>query len=145
MWQNEKTMIKLFKIERKNGKLVCPELPGYKLPELEPEPIGQPLTDYIKQMKTQWQCMGFIDGYNKAREKYEFTESQIEKAILFGARQQHMFGYISNDEERKFIQSIRTPRLPVAIEVEIIRVTLDGTVFPAINPDGTVKGRYIYE
>ncbi len=50
------------------------------LPPLEDEAIGQPLVDYVNSKHTQEECIGFIDGYNKAKEKYKYTEEDMRKA-----------------------------------------------------------------
>lgn len=146
-------MTKRFKIE---PDLTCPELAGYKLPQIEPDGVGQPLTDYIKEKHNQAECIGFIDGYNKAREKYQFTEDDMKYIFECGRNYQ-------NNAEVTFkvsIAHLRTPRNPIAIEVEMEYtcckrymncIGCDATedmiqpVKPATNPDGTVKGRWVYE
>ena len=142
-------MTKRFKIE---PDLTCPELAGYKLPQIEPDGVGQPLTDYIKEKHNQAECIGFIDGYTKAREKFEFSESDVILAIQMAKDTEY---YLSD-----ILQSIRTPRNPIAIEVEMEYtcckrymncIGCDATedmiqpIIPATNPDGTVKGRWVYE
>jgi hypothetical protein len=138
-------MKKTFKIEIANGKLTCPELDGYELPEIEIEPIGQPLTDYVNQKRTQEECIGFIDGYNKAREKFEFTERDLRKAYDTN----HYSKEDKDNQWDNFIASLRTARTPIAIEVEMVEDYNSAfgvwQTIPATNPDGTVKGRWVYE
>jgi hypothetical protein len=138
--------------------LTCPELEGYKLPKIpnyqDDEIEGMAESQYgtdidsirggnpydlNKDLKS-----GFVRGYSKAREKYEFTEEDIRKAMHFGK-----FGY--SDEQATtigFIQSLRTPRIPIAIEVEMVEefemVSGNHYLVPATHPDGTVKGVYVY-
>ena len=141
----ESNMTKRFKIE---PDLTCPELAGYKLPpcsrcqedgvEIESEKYGFRVPyngsnefydkDAIKHFKA---------GYHKAREKFEFSESQLRQALSMAFIAVQDGGNITSDE---IIQSLRTPRTPIAIEVEY---ELDE--FPLTNPDGTVKGVYVYE
>ena len=139
-------MTKRFKINPDN---TCPELAGYKLPPLELDGVGQPLTDYIEEKHNQAECIGFIDGYTKAREKYEFTEEQVRhiilKSFLLGVDR----GNYSKEIEDNLLQYLRTTRTPIAIEVEMDSTkSLLGVwtgFVPALNPDGTVKGRWVYE
>ncbi len=104
---------------------------------------------------------GFISGYNKAREKYKFTEEDLVKAIAFG------FGVCRKEnrapfdlEQIKFIQSLQQPKLPVAFEceIEISVFGAENTLYDAtiedyvklkttINSEGRIEwvGKYIYE
>lgn len=155
----ESNMTKRFKIE---PDLTCPELAGYKLPQIEPDGVGQPLTDYIKEKHNQAECIGFIDGYNKAREKFEFTESDLRQAValsLDDAEKSVIWSkeWYPNKLADKIIASLRTQRTPIAIEVEMVESPSYNAIrmqdkndcfayfIPATNPDGTVKGVYIYE
>jgi len=107
----------------------CPELAGYKLPPVE----------------------------DKAREKFEFSESDLRKAISWATNKARR-GDISAKDIDDFIISLRTPRKPIAIEVEMVEATdwieTHGNMImtpivcikPATNPDGTVKVvRWVYE
>jgi len=139
-------MTKRFKL---TTDLTCPELAGYKLPQIELDGVGQQLTDYIKEKHYQAECIGFIDGYNKAREKYEFSMEDLIRAIDL-AQDVHKPEYC-HDYEHTYTpeQIISILHTPIAIEVEMDSTkSLLGVwtgFVPALNPDGTVKGRYIYE
>jgi len=143
--------------------LTCPELEGYKLPEIPSryvDNLGKDLTAYINEKHTQEECIGFVDGYSKAREKYEFTLADIRKAFLAGieitgegGNGEYCNGN-SPDIEHEFgkdadiyIESIT--RIPIAIEVEMVEVYLLSTdscaKVPDTHPDGTVKGVWVYE
>ncbi len=58
-------------------------------------------------------CDGFEIGYNKAKEKYKYTEEDIMKAVVFGYRQNANNGNIDDEEEKEFIQSLQQPKMPV--------------------------------
>lgn len=171
----ESNMTKRFKIE---PDLTCPELAGYKLPpcsrcqedgvEIESEKYGFRVPyngsnefydkDAIKHFKA---------GYHKAREKFEFTESDLRQAValsLDDAEKSVIWSkeWYPNKLADKIIASLRTP---IAIEVEMkcgrcymplseddcwsAKECCQGSEgypdIPATNPDGTVKGVYVYE
>jgi len=101
-------------------ELTCPELDGYKLPEIP---------------------------------KYHFTLADIRKAFLNGiaitgegANGEYCNGnnpdieYEFGQNADIYIESIT--RIPIAIEVEMAKVD---EYIPSLNPDGTVKGRWVYE
>lgn len=131
-------MTKRFKL---TPDLTCPELDGYRLPPLP--------------------------------EKTEFTIDDIRNAFLAGIAitgegfNGEYCGGNNPDIEGEFgeyadqyIASLRTPRIPIAIEVEmeytcckryINCIGCDATedmiqpIKPVTNPDGTVKGVWVYE
>jgi len=91
------------------------------LPPLEDEAIGHPLVDYVNSKHTQEECIGFIDGYNKAKEKYKYTEEDLRKAWNAA-----YIDALAIDEEtykplffEDFIQSLQQPKYPIAFECEI--------------------------
>lgn len=43
--------------------------------------LQKQLNLYIKEKHTQEECIGFIDGYNKAKEEGVFTLEDMEKAL----------------------------------------------------------------
>jgi hypothetical protein len=137
--------------------LTCPELEGYKLPKIpnyQDDDIegmaesqygtdidsirgGNPY-DLNKDLKS-----GFVRGYSKAREKYEFTLYDMAQAFAYGRTLEPF------DSFDDFIASLRTPRIPIAIEVEMVEefemVSGNHYLIPATHPDGTVKGVWVYE
>jgi len=44
------------------------------------EVIGKPMEDYIRAKHTQEECIGFIDGWNTAKEKL-YTEKEVEELL----------------------------------------------------------------
>lgn len=62
--------------------------------------------------------IGFRKGYNKAKERYKYTEEDMRKAYLEGKSYvADTIPYFDNFEE--FIQSLSLPKMPVAFECEV--------------------------
>jgi hypothetical protein len=158
-------MKKTFKL---TPELTCPELEGYKLPEIpkyqDDEIIEQGnifsngFALELRQQLVSALNEGFKAGYSKAREKYEFTLYDMAQAFAYGRTLEPF------DSFDDFIASLRTPRIPIAIEVEMVEVKVSpmGRIVdpmdvgqnqssckweqrPATQPDGTVKGVWVYE
>jgi hypothetical protein len=154
-------MTKRFKID---PDLTCPELAGYKLPEVERRQEDEMKVESEKygfrvpyngsnEFYDKDAIKHFEAGYTKAREKYQFTEEDMKYIFECGRNYQ-------NNAEVTFkvsIQSLRTPRHPIAIDVEMVESPSYNAIrmqdkndcfayfIPATNPDGTVKGVYVYE
>ena len=154
-------MTKRFKIE---PDLTCPELAGYKLPEVERRQEDEMKVESEKygfrvpyngsnEFYDKDAIKHFEAGYTKAREKYQFTEEDMKYIFECGRNYQ-------NNAEVTFkvsIDHLRTQRTPIAIEVEMVESPSYNAIrmqdkndcfayfIPATNPDGTVKGVYIYE
>lgn len=94
----------------KNGyRKIIAYLPLNNSPILEGVDLLPPLEqedDYLDGCEFE-----FVNGYNKAKEKYKFTEEDIYKAIQYG-REVHY----TNDQP--FIQSLSQPKIPVGFECE---------------------------
>jgi hypothetical protein len=120
-------MIKRFKL---TPELTCPELDGYKLPEMPKYQHDDVSVDSYAV-------------YNKQGEKLEFTESDLMKAIEMARKYP---ADVAGFQTCEIIASLRTPRIPIAIEVEWIESWI-GAEFdePDTNEDGTVKGVWVYE
>jgi hypothetical protein len=101
--------------------------------------------------------LGFIDGYNKAKEKYKYTEDDL-KIVINMARK---FPYIKKGEVKfdtpieKIIQSLQQPKLPIAFECETERLFkhnehMEREFYDApktiTNSEGMIEwvGKYIY-
>jgi hypothetical protein len=87
------------------------------LPPLEDEIIGKPLDNYIRERHNQDECVGFIDGYNKAKEKYKYTEADLFQAVI-KARDGYFSSFNTCFDEIK--QSLQQPKMPIAFECEMI-------------------------
>lgn len=167
-------MTKRFNITIINNKPTCAELAGYELPECSRcqedgvEKLSDASNGYLvfssKAQGTKAMAFdeGFQYGYHKARERFEFTESDLRQAIalsLDDAEKSVIWSkeWYPNKLADKIIASLRTPRIPIAIEVEMVESTAYNAIrlqdesdcfgyySPATNPDGTLKGRWVYE
>ncbi len=98
-------------------------------------------------VKREW----WKQGYNKAREKYEFTKEDMRKAIIMSSLSTVDF---IPDRCDVIIQTIQQPKLPIGFECEMITRVYD--VYPQrteykpktiINAEGRTEwvGKYIYE
>jgi hypothetical protein len=121
------------------------------LPPLEDDIIGKPLDNYIRERHNQDECVGFIDGYNKAKEKYKYTEEDVMKAYDFGSNA--LLGVSKNS----LIQSLQQPKMPVGFECEMLQkkpkhtdygvlISFDNEPFTVVNTQGLTQwvGEYIY-
>lgn len=107
----------------KNGyRKIIAHLPLNNSPILEGVPLLPPFTRHqendidafsreCNQLYKNWLVIGYKAGYNKAKEKYKYTEEDIYKAIQYG-REVHY----TNDQS--FIQSLSQPKMPIAFECE---------------------------
>jgi hypothetical protein len=96
---------------------------------------------------------GFIQGYNKAKETYKYTEEDIANAVMFGR-----WGETDKKSYNKFIQSLQQPKRPKYFECETITMNegyTDESDYPyqeveipktTINTQGQTElvGEYIY-
>jgi hypothetical protein len=73
----------------------------------------------------------FIKGYNKAKEKYKYTEFDIIQAFEYGWNQRH-FGQMSEDKlqqiQQTFIQSLQQLSRPTHFEFENVYRVKSGTI-----------------
>lgn len=64
------------------------------------------------------------EGYNKAREKYKYTEEDIAKAITYGWDLSHYHRLNTEEKllkmQRDFIKSLSQPKMPIAFECEMV-------------------------
>jgi hypothetical protein len=100
---------------------------------------------------------GFKKGYNKAKEKYKYTEEDLRKCWKACLDFNKPAGGDSGINLEDFIQSLQQPKMPVAFECESTQYTVDemsklplGTVNQkpktTTNPQGqtVLVGKYIY-
>jgi len=59
---------------------------------------------------------GYVEGYQDARKKYQFTEEDIDKAYWAGMK------FVGEDKGsyKEFIQSLQQPKYPFAFECEMV-------------------------
>lgn len=64
---------------------------------------------------------GFIDGYNKFKETYRYTEEDLRKSIEMAQKESYdEGGYLGLEyEPNEIIQSLNQPKLPVAFECDM--------------------------
>jgi|688.fasta_scaffold515233_2 hypothetical protein len=169
-------------IGKSPNKKIAAHLPLNNSPVLEGVPLLPPLEDEVEELSEQefpyikdssaqttkseqnkhtdtlrW---GFKKGYNKAKEKYKYTEFDIIKAFEYGWNQRH-YGIIDENEllkiQKTFIQSLQQPKIPFGFECESTQYTVGemsklplGTVNQkpktTTNPQGQTVwvGKYIY-
>ncbi len=98
---------------------------------------------------------GHEEGYNKAREKYKFTEEDARQLIMYSFLKGVDRGHYSKEIEDRIIQTIQQPKLPVAFDSEDEYVHDDTVPYPKtlgthpktiINSEGRTEwvGKYIY-
>jgi hypothetical protein len=120
-WSNRKDYKKLIAHLPLNG---APYLDGVdRLPPNwrdggEEDDVEKLATSFIQEkLKNSSQrvgvLVGYIEGYNKAREKYKYMEEVIHQAYLFGK------SMMSPNNFEKYLQSLQQPKLPIAFECEI--------------------------
>ena len=89
----------------------------------------------------------FIEGYNKSKEKYKFTEEDAKLLIDFGFLQNTKNKCINLEERRKFIQSLSQPKMPIGFKCEMRdSITPFSSILytsPLIS-DGIMQGEWIY-
>ena len=149
----------------KHYKKIIAHLPLNNSPVLEGVDLLPPIEDEVDKLSEQeipyimdtlrW---GFKKGYNKAKEKYKYTEFDIIKAFEYGWNQRH-YGRIDENEllkiQKIFIQSLQQPKIPVGFECEDEYVHDDTVPYPKtlgthpktiVNPQGqtVLVGKYIY-
>jgi len=104
--------------------------------------------------------LGVKDGYNKAKEKYKYTEEDIRKAITM-ACEQYLVKYTDNDydfEEDEIIQSLQQPKYPIGFEMVMVDFEVDMGLgeeciqygqYPKtttnLEDQKVLVGKYIYE
>jgi hypothetical protein len=140
-------------------------LPLNNSPVLEGVPLLPPLEDGVERLvKEHWEKdkesnnpSSFKSGYNKAKEKYKYTEEDIRVAIDMARNGNRKVidtkgvEYLFILQEDKIIQSLQQPKLPVAFEceTEVYMYSINGDIIKpktTANPQGQTEwvGKYIY-
>jgi hypothetical protein len=93
---------------------------------------------------------GFITGYNKAKEKYKYTEEDIRMAVRDGSA----MGEVNDEEYEEYvkwiIQSLSQPKMPVAFECDVKSFEQEYRIpireVRITTPEGHTQwvGKYIY-
>jgi len=139
--------------ERKDEfKKIIAHLPLNNSPILEGVDLLPPFEDEVEK-KLNENCNPkiaaiMIKGYNKAKEKYKYTEEDIEKAWE-RCLDNKAFGYYPTCKE--LIQSLQQPKLPVGFECEQIGYAVENDeplveIKTTTNSEGQTLwvGKYTY-
>jgi hypothetical protein len=143
-------------------KKIIAHLPLNNSPILEGVDLLPPLEQEYGVEELAWELFGndynararYKDGYNKAKEKYKYTEADIWKAYMSG---KHGGATETHYEFEEIIQSLSQPKIPIGFECEMVtgRVpygddgwkTIETGIKTTTNPQGQTQwvGKYIYE
>ena len=156
---------KLSHVQFANPKKITKHLPLNNSPILEGVDLLPPLEDEVDELADELTShltfpeerrVGIVLGYNKAKEKYKYTEFDIITALEYGWNQRH-FGKIDEDElrqiQKRFIQSLQQPKYPIGFECENEnKIAIDGHTVIGSEPKTTtnsqsqtvLEGKYIY-
>jgi flagellar biosynthesis/type III secretory pathway protein FliH len=144
-------------------KRIIAHLPLNNSPILEGVDLLPPLEDDVEKLANKWAIdnsditmesnsalnKGFKGGYNKAKEKYKYTEEDMRKAIDMAQEESwDEGGYLGLEHEpNKIIQSLQQPKYPVAFECEMERNLVSDKPKTITNSQGQTQlvGTYIYE
>lgn len=127
-------------MEKRFGvRKVIAHLPLNFSPILEGVPLLPPIEDDVEQLAANYvtedgkygladdadrELLSFTAGYNKAKEKYRFTEEDIAKAITYGWDLSHYHRLNTEEKllkmQRDFIKSLSQPKMPIGFECEIV-------------------------
>ena len=146
----------LVKLNTDNLKKIIAHLPLNNSPVLKGVPLLPPLEDEVLELVQAYvintpdneplRVYAFIEGYNKAKEKYKFTEDDLRKAIDMARK----FPYIKKGEIKfdtsidEIIQSLQQQKMPFGFECEWTQVNQKPKT--TTNPQGqtVLVGKYIY-
>ncbi|NBW34122.1 MAG: hypothetical protein EBR30_03725 [Cytophagia bacterium] len=174
----QKVSIENFEHDRvfnyKKCKKIIAHLPLNNSPALQGVDLLPPLEDDVEkladdlypiQIEDDWDKNKqyrdeFIEGYNKAKEKYKYTEEQMKRIYEKGysAGRNELNSRESDKIKYDYIQSLQQPKMPVAFECEMVTMNKGYTEesdYPyqqcdipktTINSLGFTQwvGRYIY-
>ena len=107
-----------------NGYAIIAHLPLNGSPILEGVDLLPPIEDDVKKLaEIHWGnvhrsgVLGFIEGYNKAREKYKYTEEDVRKAITMARDLEDWQDLVWEYEYDDIIQSLH--QYPTEFECEM--------------------------
>ena len=126
--------------------------PLYKapFPLLPPLPSGE---DDVEKLADEWYKNAsllsnlqadyylFIEGYNKAKEKYRFSEEDMVQAFAYGRTLEPF------DSFEDFIQSLSQPEMPIGFKCEMRDYITPFSSILYTSPlisDGIMQGEWIY-
>jgi hypothetical protein len=143
----------------KSDAKITAHLPLNNSPVLKGVPLLPPLEDGETMCPYPEEKQNAIDwhnGYNKAKEKYKYTEEDLRK-VIYMARETLEYdenrGWYNTKSEDKIIQSLQQQKMPVAFECEMEnKIAIDGHTVIGSEPKTTTNsqgqtvlaGKYIY-
>jgi hypothetical protein len=115
-------------------KKIISHLPLNNSPVLEGVDLLPPLEDDVEKLAeefkssykkvgvTDYEVSSFTVGYNKAKEKYKYTEEQMKRIYEKGysAGRNELNSRESDKIKYDYIQSLQQPKTPVAFECEMV-------------------------
>ena len=138
-------------------------LPLNNSPVLEGVPLLPPLENEVEHIdnlafkaykeQSEWTWSQFEQifsiGYNKAKEKYKYTEEDIRKAIDMARMNYDEEGFTINAfTEYEIIKSLQQPKMPVGFEFEINNPMFALTIEPKTTTNSQSQtvwvGKYIF-
>ena len=116
------------------------------------EDVEKKSYDFIKDIEGNGaQRLAFIDRYLEAKEKYKYTEKQLDDAISWATTKARE-GIITHWDIDNFIQSLQQPKMPVGFKREFLENKLwgqkgTGVYITETNSQGNTQwvGEYIYD
>lgn len=113
------------------------------LPPLEDDEVEKfavnNANDFYEKYRTEWEAKknGFIDGYQKAREKYKWSDDDLIKAIEMAttSKYDHRLEFYTHDE---IIQSLKQPKIPIEFECKIDNIlsyNVEDGINALVNPN----------
>lgn len=115
-------------------------LEGIPLLVIEDNVIGKPLDDYIRTKTNQDQCVGFIEGYNKAKEKFKFTEDDMVEFAM-NMISQYQFGNTNIHNRSMLRESLPKKELWIEVDCTLVGLDLSDNCQPKII-NNQIKGIY---
>ena len=120
-------------------KRVSAHLPLNNSPILEGVALLPPIEDEVEKLAVQEVGVdnsiynisdheSFIKGYNKAKEKYKYTEEDMINAILFGMQKGLNVGKVDetdNDWVNNYVKSLQQPKMPIGFECTMVDFEVD--------------------
>jgi hypothetical protein len=142
---------------RKDYKKIIAHLPLNNSPILEGVDLLPPLEDEVEKLAdefknsykkvgvTDYEVSSFTIGYNKAKEKYKYTEEHILDAWELGASEGLP---LTREKKNNLIKHLQQPKMPVGFECEMDYVPSTFNIWEKtiINSQGLTQwvGEYIY-
>jgi len=138
-------------------KKIIYHLPINNAPILEGVPLLPPLEDdesICPYPEEKQNAVDWHNGYNKAKERYKYTEEDMRKAFQCGQQWVHEITNTDKDPTNfnELIQSLQQPKFPVAFECEMAYIVGDINNFDdwvantITNSQGQIElvGKYIF-